>query len=145
MAVGAFDEDFFCYVEDVDLAFRLRLAGYGCWLVGSAVVRHVVSGSTGYRSDFSVYYGHRNLVLTYVKNMPVALLLITLPLHLFVNLLAVLVGVVRGQGLVVLKAKWDAFRCIPATLKKRRLVQRTRRATICELARAMDWRLRPVR
>jgi len=30
LALGGFDESFFCYHEDVDLAFRMRLAGYRC-------------------------------------------------------------------------------------------------------------------
>ena len=68
---NGFDEDYFCYVEDVDLGFRLRLLGYRCLFVPDAVVYHVGSATTGgRRGDFAVYHGHRNLVWTYVKNMP---------------------------------------------------------------------------
>ena len=67
---GAFDEDFFCYTEDVDLGFRLRLLGHRCLYVPTAVVEHVGSGITGVRSDFQLYHGHRNLAWTYLKNMP---------------------------------------------------------------------------
>src|SRR5450756_1056210 len=64
-SVGGFDEDFFCYVEDVDLGFRLRLMGHRCLLVPDAVVHHIGSATTGgQQSDFSVYYGHRNLIWT---------------------------------------------------------------------------------
>ncbi len=41
--VGGFDETFFCYCEDVDLGFRLRLAGHSILQVPQAVVRHVVA------------------------------------------------------------------------------------------------------
>ena len=62
LEVGGFDEDFFCFLEDVDLGFRLRLAGYRCLFVPASVAHHVGSGTTGGRhSDFSVYHGHRNL------------------------------------------------------------------------------------
>jgi GT2 family glycosyltransferase len=35
-----FDEDFFAYWEDVDLSWRLRLAGYQCMYVPDAVIYH---------------------------------------------------------------------------------------------------------
>jgi len=118
--VGGFDEDFFCYGEDVDLGFRLRLAGYRCRLVPEAVVLHEGGGSSGgRRSDFSAYHGHRNMVWVYVKNMPGFLFWLFLPLHVLVNLAAVLRLMLRGQGSVAWRAKRDASKKLPAMWKKR--------------------------
>ncbi len=122
--VGGFDEDFFCYVEDVDLGFRLRLAGYRCLYVPSSVAHHVGSGTTGgQHSDFSVYHGHRNLVWTYVKNMPVFLFWLFLPLHLAMNLAALMVFTLRGQGGIIYRAKRDALMGVPRMWRKRQQIQ----------------------
>ena len=80
--LGGFDETYFMYIEDIDLGFRLQLAGYPSLFVRDAIVRHVGSAITGEGSDFSVYFGHRNLVYCYFKNMPFLLLMATLPFHL---------------------------------------------------------------
>jgi GT2 family glycosyltransferase len=100
-AVGGFDEDFFCYFEDIDLGFRLRLAGHRCSLVPNAVAYHVGSATTGgQHGDFAVYHGHRNLVWTYVKNMPGVLFWLLLPAHIILNLVTIiwfsLPGATRG-------------------------------------------------
>ena len=80
--IGGFDEEYFCYVEDVDLGFRLRLAGFRCLYVPKSVAHHVGSGATGgQHSDFAAYHGHRNLVWTFVKDMPGILFWALLPLH----------------------------------------------------------------
>ena len=127
LEVGGFDEDFFCYVEDVDLGFRLRLAGYCCLYVPSSVAHHVGSGTTGgQHSDFATYHGHRNLVWTYVKNMPAVLFWTFLPLHLAMNLAALLVVTLRGQGAVIFRAKRDAVLGLPKMWRKRGQIQRNR-------------------
>jgi len=142
--VGGFDEDYFCYVEDVDLGFRLRLAGHKAMYVPEAVVHHVGSASTGgQNSDFSVYHGHRNLVWTFVKDMPGALFWLLLPLHLLLNLATVGLFMIRGQGKVILRAKWDAVKGLPQMWEKRKQIQAGRVATAGEIWRILDKRLVP--
>jgi GT2 family glycosyltransferase len=137
LEIGGFDERYFCYVEDVDLGFRLRLRGYRCLYVPDAVADHVGSALTGRRSDFSTYHGHRNLVWTFFKDMPLPLLALYLPQHLVLNVLSVLWFSARGQARAILRAKWDALRGLPAVLRERRRVQRGRRIGARELLHAM--------
>jgi GT2 family glycosyltransferase len=135
--IGGFDERYFCYFEDVDLGFRLRLRGYRCLYVHSAVTWHVSSASSGYRSDFAVYHGERNAVWTFVKNMPDALLWLYLPQHLVLNLASLLFYPLRGQGKVVWEAKVDALRSLGPVLKQRRAIQRSRRIGAWQLRHAL--------
>ena len=118
----------FAYFEDVDLGFRLRLRGYRSLYVHDAVVRHVSSALSGYRSDFSVYHGERNMVWTFVKDMPGTLFWRYLPQHILLNLASLLYYPLRGQGRVAWKAKWDALKSLPAVLRQRRVVQENRAA-----------------
>lgn len=135
--VLGFDRTFFCYFEDVDLAFRLRLSGYRSLFVADAVVHHVGSALSGYRSDFAVFHGQRNLVWTFFKDMPAGLLLLYLPHHALMNLASLLVLGARGQGGVALRAKWAALRGLPGVLRERQRVQARRRATAAQLRSAM--------
>lgn len=133
LKVGGFDEDYFSYFEDVDLSFRLRLAGGRCLYVPDAVVHHVGSASTGKLSDFVVYHGHRNLVWTFIKDMPGILFWLYLPLHLAMNIFFLLSFTLKGKGSAIFRAKWDAIRGIPAVIRKRRECQNLRKAPVKDI------------
>jgi GT2 family glycosyltransferase len=140
--IGGFDEDFFCYVEDVDLGFRLRLAGHRCLYVPQSVAHHLGSGTTGgQHSEFALYHGHRNLVWTFVKDMPGILFYLLLPLHIFFNIVTIVWFALRGHGGVILRAKRDALSGLPAAWKKRRQIQEKRVVSAGEIWSQLDKRL----
>lgn len=138
LKVGGFDEDYFSYFEDVDLGFRLRLAGKKCLYVPEAVVHHVGSASTGKRSDFSVYYGYRNMIWTFFKDMPSPLIWFFLPVHIATLVFFVGYLSMRGQGKVILRAIRDAMQGLPGVLEKRKAIQKNRKIKPSELLKVMS-------
>ncbi len=144
MALDGFDESYFCYMEDVDLGFRLRLAGHSARYVPTAVVRHVGSATSGgQHSDFAVFHGHRNMVWTFVKNMPSPLLWLLLPWHLAANLAALVIFTARGQGKTILRAKWQALQGLKHAWRQRQTIQRQRSASTRSIWAALNKQLWP--
>lgn len=134
LEVGAFEERFFCYLEDVDLAFRLRLRGYSSVYEPSAVAYHVGSALTGSDSAFTIYHVSRNLVWTFLRDVPSPLVRY-LPQHLLVNVSTMISLARAGHGRTVLRAKRDAVRGIPWALRTRREIQGSRRVEAAQIRR----------
>jgi GT2 family glycosyltransferase len=121
---GGFDENFFAYFEDVDLGFRLQLKGHVCRYVPDAVVEHVGSATTSRYSDFAVYHGQRNLVWSYIRNMP--RFWYYLPQHIVFNLVALIWFTLKGKAAPVFRAKWDALKEFPRVWSLRKTTQEER-------------------
>jgi GT2 family glycosyltransferase len=68
--IGLFDEDFFAYLEDVDLAWRGQRAGWRCLYVPGARVLHHHSATGVEGSPFKSFQLGRNKVWLLVKNYP---------------------------------------------------------------------------
>lgn len=137
--VGGFDEDFFSYYEDVDIGFRLRLLGLNCFYIPTAVVHHIGSASTGKRSNFAIYHGQRNLVWTFIKDMPGIFIWILLPYHITANFFMLLASLFRGEVKIVFRAKIDAITKLPEVLKKRERIQAARSITATQIVKLLDW------
>lgn len=71
--VGLFDERFFLYYEDLDLAWRGRLRGWRYRYVPEAVVRHAHSATAVELSPLWEHHVQRNRLLTLAKNAPAGL------------------------------------------------------------------------
>ncbi|MEI7497701.1 MAG: glycosyltransferase family 2 protein [Candidatus Falkowbacteria bacterium] len=76
MQVGLFDEVYWMYAEDQDIAWRIWLAGYSCVLAADAVVFHKYEFS---RSTKKYYWMDRNRIITIIKNYHWLTLLIIFP------------------------------------------------------------------
>lgn len=66
-----FDTRFFMYCEDVDLAWRLQLAGHACMYAPDAVVYHHLSATGG--GELASYYVARNVWYVMAHNLPLQL------------------------------------------------------------------------
>jgi len=140
LRLGGFDERLFCYCEDVDLGYRLRLIGEPTLLVPDAVVRHVGSASTGgRRSDFAVFHGTRNRFWVFVKDTPPVLFWLTLPLHVLATLTLFARHATRGGLAAPMRGLFAGIRNIDVALAARREVQPTRKVGSWAIARAMTW------
>jgi GT2 family glycosyltransferase len=140
LRLGGFDERLFCYCEDVDLGYRLRLIGEPTLLAPDAVVRHVGSASTGgRRSAFAAFHGTRNRFWVFVKDTPPLLFWLTLPLHIVATLTLFARHAMRGEIAAPARGLLAGVRNIGVALEARREVQPTRRASSWEIAKAMTW------
>lgn len=135
--VGMYDEDFFCYFEDVDLAWRARLRGWRCAYNPRAVVFHKHRGSEAQvRAEQTpphvLAWCERNRIWTLAKNAGWS----TLALHAPVLLgreAYILAEALATRDALKLRARAEALRKLRSTLEKRKAIQATRRVPEREL------------
>jgi GT2 family glycosyltransferase len=123
--VGSFDESFFMYMEDVDLAVRARLAGWRCRYVPEAVVVHENGAVAGRGSDLAVYYVNRNIIWYTFRDFPLRLLITSLPWIIGRNIGAIFYYMLQGRGNLVVRAKIHAVAGLGRMLRERKSVIRS--------------------
>lgn len=140
-AVGFFDPAFFAYLEDADLAWRLRLAGWPTLYLPDAKVWHEYSGTGGQGSPFKNFQLGRNRVWVLFKNWPTGLLLRYAPRILFYDLAASLYTLLKGNP-HSLRGRLAALRLghLRRVWEQRKLIQSRRVASLNDLE---GWLERP--
>lgn len=97
--IGLFDEAHFAYMEDTDIGYRAKIFGYDNWFIPQARVYHVGSGTSGSRyNQFKIRYSSRNNIYTIYKNMPLAQLILNLPLLVLGFAVKTVFFAVKGFG-----------------------------------------------
>jgi GT2 family glycosyltransferase len=140
--IGLFDETFFAYLEDVDLGFRLRLAGWEVRYAPDAVVYHHVSATSSRMGHFATSQYARNFLITYVKNMPTSLILKYGWRMVYRYMRMTAAKVVRGGLLAYLKGFLSFLRVLPYTLRERKRIQSSRRISSAALDKIL-WHGKP--
>jgi len=119
--VGLFDEEFFAYLEDVDLNFRARRLGLKCVYVPKARVFHIGSATTGsVFNPFTVRLSTKNLFNVVIKNYPAALIIRFLPSLLLYHLFWFGIVLFHKQVKAYFKGVWGAISDFPEMWQKRR-------------------------
>ena len=117
--IGLFDEEHFAYLEDVDVGYRARIAGYRNVYEPMARIIHVGSAASGSRhNEFKVRLSARNNLYLIYKNMPVLQILLNLPFLLAGFLIKYLFFLKKGLGAIYLKGLMEA----PKLMKKKKKV-----------------------
>lgn len=138
-----FDSSYFAYYEDVDLAWRLRLAGYTSWYTPKAIIKHIHSATGVNHSPFKAFHVHRNHYFNMIKNLPFWFLLRAL-LFMPIRYLLLVSSIFRRKGAaarlsenvssgqkggivrMVLRSWWQILKALPSLLRKRWSIQRAR-------------------
>jgi len=118
--IGLFAERFFAYLEDVDLAWRARRAGWRCRYVRAARVAHQHSATAGEGSARKRYLLGRNKVWLIARNYPTPALWRWLPLIVAYDLAAVGYGLATRRDGAALRGRLAGLAGLPAAARARR-------------------------
>ncbi len=125
--IGLFDERFFAYLEDVDLAWRAQWAGWRARYVPEAEVLHAYSGTSTEGSAFKLHHLGRNKVWLLAKNFPRPALLRYLPAILFYDLAGMPLTVVGARTTAPLTGRIEALKHVSKVLGEHKQHESLRR------------------
>ncbi len=124
LEIGLFDEDFFVYLEDADVAWRGQWAGWHCVYAPDAVTYHAHSATIKEGSPFKTRLLGRNKIWMIGKNYPLPQLFWYGPLILVYELLSIGYAMRTGRGSIALRGRMEGLRQLPRILAKRRQLVR---------------------
>ncbi|NOZ29628.1 MAG: glycosyltransferase family 2 protein [Chloroflexi bacterium] len=131
---GGFDEQFFMYLEDVDLAWRLRLLGWEALFAPEARVYHHLSATGG--GPLASYYTGRNTLWVLARDVPGPILRRYWPLMLRAQLRIAWEAARAWRGAAArarLRGQVAGILGLPRMLAQRRELHARRRASIADL------------
>jgi GT2 family glycosyltransferase len=153
--IGGFDKEIFLYADELDLSWRVWIAGRRCVAVQSARLHHRWAANVNPKGDGKIvefrtsdskrYYSNRNNLLVLLKNAR-HILLLTVPLLLALLTLEALAGwiLLRRWSFVkrtYLDALRDCWRLRGHIMAERRRIRTFRRRSDWWMLRFLTWRL----
>jgi GT2 family glycosyltransferase len=93
-----FDEYFFAHQEEIDLCWRMQLAGYKLFSCPSSVVYHVGGGTLPQGNSLKTYLNFRNNQIMLYKNLPWNQKLWKIPFRILLDAVSAWKGLLKGDG-----------------------------------------------
>lgn len=143
---GGFDNDFFAHMEEIDLCWRLRNAGYKIMYCPKSKVYHVGGGTLPKISSRKTYLNFRNNIILYYKNLPANELIYVFIIRILLDGLAGLKFLFEGHYkdfAAVIRAHYYFYLTYRRQREKRMKIPHIKdRKLIYRLSIAMDYYLR---
>lgn len=121
--VGGLDADFYAHMEEIDLCWRLKNAGYRIGYIGNSTVFHVGGSVISYGSPQKLFYNFRNSLILLLKNESFLRLLWLFPFRLVLDGIAGLHFLLQGKRvecLTVIKAHFKFYGSLGTWLQHRK-------------------------
>ncbi len=120
--IGGLDDSFFAHMEEIDLCWRLKNAGYKVYCCPQSQVYHIGGGTLPKNSPRKTYLNFRNNLSLLVKNLPKHRVRRTIAYRIFLDWVAAFKFLVEGcpkDFRMVFKAHWDFYKRLDALRKSR--------------------------
>ena len=124
--IGMFDQAFFMYYEDVDIAFRAQLRGFKTRFTPHAIAYHKLGASSKTVPGLAIYNTFKNIPVLFVKNVPLGLWLRMYPRFVLSYFLILGNAIARGRGGPALKGFGKSILLIPHMFSERWRIQKAR-------------------
>lgn len=125
--MGGLDPDLYAHMEEVDLCWRLKNAGYKIGYIGQSTVYHVGGSVISYGSPQKLYYNFRNSLILLLKNEKATRLLWLFPLRLVLDGIAGLQMMAGGkfkEMATIVKAHFHFYGSLGKWLGRRKAAQK---------------------
>lgn len=129
--LGGFDADFFAHMEEIDLCWRMQLAGYRIMVEPRSVVYHLGGGTMPNESPEKLYLNYRNNLAMMFKCAPTPQRLLVAVARPLCDLVSALIYIIKGQmplARATLRAYRDFMAWHGVLAEKRRKIRSAARA-----------------
>lgn len=113
--VKGFDDYFFAHQEEIDMCWRMQLAGYKLFACPSSVVYHVGGGTLPRGNSLKTYLNFRNNQIMLFKNLPWSQKWWKTPYRLFLDMVSAWKGLFIGDGgyfIAIYRAHFSFFKWV---------------------------------
>lgn len=96
--VKGFDEYFFAHQEEIDLCWRLQLAGFRVMACPASVVYHVGGGTLPKGNERKVFLNFRNNLIMLTKNLPITQAVWKVPFRMLLDAVSAWKSLLSGEA-----------------------------------------------
>jgi GT2 family glycosyltransferase len=110
--LGGLDKDLYAHMEEVDLCWRMKNAGYRIAYCGASTVYHIGGSVISYGSPQKIFYNYRNSLVLLLKNLPLSTLCWLFPWRLILDGVSGVRAFVKGDFIevgAILRAHWSFY------------------------------------